>query len=72
MGQLLPLDGHGGYYLWKYVPSLPGAAVFLVLFAAITCAHGYRMIKNRLWFCIPFFIGGVCELHLALFLSLLA
>ena len=58
MVQLLPLEG--GYYLWKYLPSLPGAAVFCVLFAILTAAHTYRLYINRLWFCIPFAVGGLC------------
>lgn len=48
-----------GYYLWKYVPSLPGAIIFAVLFASITGAHIWRLFKTRLWFCIPFTIGGL-------------
>lgn len=47
-----------GYYLWKYVPSLPGAIIFAILFASITAAHTWRLFRTRLWFCIPFTIGG--------------
>ncbi|KAM0342089.1 hypothetical protein ACHAPU_009702 [Fusarium lateritium] len=51
----------GDVYLWEYLPSLPGAIAFTVLFLLITTLHGWRMFKAKLWFCIPFFIGGVCE-----------
>lgn len=51
----------GDVYLWEYVPSLPGAITFAILFLIITILHGWRMYRTKLWFCIPFFIGGVCE-----------
>ncbi|KAM0207326.1 hypothetical protein ACHAQD_012078 [Fusarium lateritium] len=51
----------GDYYLWEYLPSLPGAITFAILFLIITILHGWRMFKTKLWFCIPFFIGGVSE-----------
>lgn len=60
MAQLEPY--RGDYYLWQYVPSLPAAVVFLVLFAAITGAHCFRIFKTRLWFCLPFVIGGISTL----------
>lgn len=55
---VLPLKG--GYYLWKFVPSLPAAAIFAILFAAVTAAHCYRMWKSKLWrLCIWLVIGGL-------------
>jgi len=55
---ILPLKG--GYYLWKYLPSLPAAAIFVVLFAVITAAHGYKLWKSKLWrLCIWLVIGGL-------------
>jgi hypothetical protein len=51
----------GDVYLWEYLPSLPGAITFTILFLIITILHGWRMYRTKLWFCIPFFIGGVCE-----------
>jgi hypothetical protein len=58
MGDLKPYRDN--YYLWYYVPSLPAAIVFLVIFIAATILHFYRLIKTRTWFCIPFAIGGIC------------
>ncbi len=49
-----------GYYLWHYNPSQPAAVVFIVLFALATAAHGWKMFTTRMWFCLPFFIGGIC------------
>ncbi|KAF9768034.1 hypothetical protein IL306_014702 [Fusarium sp. DS 682] len=51
----------GKVYLWEYVPSLAGSIVFTLLFAIATCANGWKMHKSKTRFCIPFFIGGVCE-----------
>lgn len=51
----------GTYILYFYTPSLAAAAVAIVIFALLTTAHGYRLITARTWFCIPFFIGGLCK-----------
>ncbi|KAJ4137285.1 hypothetical protein NW768_002867 [Fusarium equiseti] len=59
MAQLKPFKGN--YYLWEYVPSLPGAIAFSVAFLLITLAQGYRMFRGKHWFTFPFFIGGICE-----------
>ncbi|KAL1898894.1 hypothetical protein Sste5346_003305 [Sporothrix stenoceras] len=61
MAKLLPLAG-GDYYAWKYLPSLPASIVFCVLFGILTIAHSYRLYVNRLWFCIPFVVGGILEI----------
>ncbi|KAI8966099.1 RTA1-domain-containing protein [Daldinia sp. FL1419] len=51
----------GDYYLWKYVPSLPAAIIFAILFAVTTGVHCYRLYRTKLWFCLPFAIGGAME-----------
>ncbi|RSL79121.1 hypothetical protein CEP51_007603 [Fusarium floridanum] len=51
----------GNYYLWKYLPSLEGAAISAALFGIVTIAHTLRLSKNRSWFAIPFPIGGMME-----------
>ncbi|UPK92601.1 hypothetical protein LCI18_003536 [Fusarium solani-melongenae] len=51
----------GNYYLWKYLPSLEGAAISAALFGIATIAHTLRLFKNRSWFAIPFPIGGIME-----------
>ncbi|KAI1097465.1 RTA1-domain-containing protein [Jackrogersella minutella] len=60
MTQILPYKGD--YYLWKYVPNLPAAAIFAVLFGVATGFHLYRIIRTRLWFCLPFVVGGLMEI----------
>jgi len=59
MTELKPYKGD--YYLWRYIPSLPAAIVFIALFGIITALHSWRMFRRRLWFYIPFVIGGVFE-----------
>ena len=51
----------GGYYLWKYLPSIPAAVVFILLFLGMTGLIFWRMFKTKTWFCMPFAIGGVCK-----------
>ncbi|KAJ5416769.1 uncharacterized protein N7487_000319 [Penicillium crustosum] len=59
MGELKPY--RGGYYLWKYVPSLPAAIIFLVLFVAATTFHFWKLHRTKAWFCLAFSIGGLFE-----------
>lgn len=59
MPELRPYRGN--YYLWHYIPSLPGAIVFAVLFAIATAFHGWKMARTRLWFCSLFVVGGFFE-----------
>lgn len=51
----------GDYYLWKYLPSVPAAVVFLVLFLVATVAISWRIWRNRTWFCTVFAVGGLCK-----------
>ncbi|KAL2444211.1 hypothetical protein ABEF95_015908 [Exophiala dermatitidis] len=60
MVQLKPVAGTDDVYLWKYLPSIPAAAVFLVLFSVVTAAHLWRMVRTRAWFCSVFAVGGIC------------
>ncbi|KAK3673639.1 hypothetical protein LTR78_006544 [Recurvomyces mirabilis] len=55
------LETFHGSYLWDYLPNLPAAIVFATLFTLATVMHTWRMCKGRMWFCVPFVIGGVCE-----------
>jgi hypothetical protein len=57
--------GGGGYYLWRYLPSVPAAVIFVLLFLGLTGLILWRMFKTRTWFCIPFAIGGICKYSLA-------
>jgi len=49
---------------YQYSPSIVAAAIFIVIFAILTILHTYRIIKTRLWFCLPFTVGGLCMLLL--------
>ncbi|KAJ5897519.1 RTA1-domain-containing protein [Penicillium tannophilum] len=60
MAKLEPYKG--GYYLWKYVPSLAAAIIFIILFICTTAFHLFKLWKNRARFCIPFAIGGIFEI----------
>ena len=55
------LETHNGYPLWLYIPSRPAAIIFVMLFAGTTVYHIFLLLRNRLWFCIPFVIGGICK-----------
>lgn len=55
------LETYNGYPLWEYVPSLPAAIIFIVLFGILTLGHTWKMVAHRMWFCIPFVVGGTCE-----------
>ncbi|KAI8650077.1 hypothetical protein LRP88_14838 [Fusarium phalaenopsidis] len=56
------LETHNGYPLWRYVPSLPAAIVFVVIFGILTIGHAWKMFRHRMWFCIPFVVGGIFEI----------
>ncbi|KAF3357076.1 hypothetical protein VdG1_06093 [Verticillium dahliae VDG1] len=57
--ELLPYKE--GIYLWKYVPSLALSIIFLSIFGVLSLAHTWRMFQHRLWFCLPFVVGGYLE-----------
>jgi hypothetical protein len=41
------LESHNGYYLWKYLPSVPAAIIFLLLFITLISFHAWKMIKQK-------------------------
>ncbi len=47
----------GGYFLWKYLPSVEAAAIFCVLWVLATFAYVWKIWKTRLWFGAPFAVG---------------
>ncbi|WPH02282.1 Hypothetical protein R9X50_00513800 [Acrodontium crateriforme] len=55
------LDQYGEVYIWNYIPSLPAAVVFSLLFGLATIVHLWKMVYTRTWFCIPFVVGGIFE-----------
>lgn len=59
MAELKPYKGD--FYLWDYLPSTVAAVIFIILFIGATGFVGFRMVKTRTWFSIPFVIGGLCK-----------
>ncbi|KAE8372354.1 RTA1 like protein-domain-containing protein [Aspergillus bertholletiae] len=51
----------GNYYLWAYLPSVPAAVIFLLLFLGATIYHFWKLWKLRARFCLAFAIGGIFE-----------
>ncbi|KAG9243797.1 RTA1 like protein-domain-containing protein [Calycina marina] len=49
------------FSLWEYSPSIPAAAVFIVLFALTTGFHIFQASKKRTFYFIPLIIGGLFE-----------
>ncbi|KAB8279117.1 RTA-like protein [Aspergillus minisclerotigenes] len=48
--------------VWGYNPSIPAAAIFLILFVIATVWHGYLLVRTKSWYWIPFFIGGIFQI----------
>lgn len=51
------------YILYHYYPSLTAAAIFIMLFSAVTAVHIVLLLKNRTWYFIAFVVGGICKLR---------
>ena len=47
----------GGIYLWRYVPNVGAAALFLILFIAAFLYICFKIWKTKARFCIVFAIG---------------
>ncbi|KAK2748751.1 hypothetical protein FQN57_000332 [Myotisia sp. PD_48] len=47
---------------YKYTPSKAAAATFIVLFLITSALHFFQLIKSRVWFYIPLFLGGIFEI----------
>ncbi|KAL3482890.1 RTA1 like protein [Aspergillus germanicus] len=60
MSKLVPLKS--GYYVWKYVPSIVAAVIFLILFASVTVYHFWKMWRSKIRFTLPFAIGGIFQI----------
>lgn len=48
------------FVLYRYTPSFAAAIVFIILFICTTALHGYQILRTRLWYFTPMFIGGCC------------
>jgi hypothetical protein len=45
---------------YDYIPSIPTAVVFIILFMTTTILHCWQMFRGRTWFFISFVLGGLC------------
>ncbi|KAJ4211333.1 hypothetical protein NW759_012534 [Fusarium solani] len=54
-------DASGGFKLYHYDPTIPGAVIFMLLFLATTAFHFWQLIRPRCWFMLPLAIGGIFE-----------
>lgn len=65
-GLMEPVPGvdptRGGLYLWRYVPNVGAAALFLVLFMASFLYISWKIWRTRAFFCIVFAVGCFSEL----------
>jgi hypothetical protein len=55
VAELKPLKG--GYYLWKYVPSLPLSVIAIILWLTIGGFLTWKMWRTRTWFCTYLIMG---------------
>jgi predicted Na+-dependent transporter len=58
----------GDYYLWHYLPSIPAAVIFTLIFLGCTLGLSWRSWKGRVKFCIPFIVGTFCKTSIMLLL----
>jgi len=51
----------GDYYLWHYLPSVPAAVIFTLIFLGCTLGLSWVSWKGRVKFSIPFIVGTLCK-----------
>ncbi|RHZ43121.1 RTA1 domain-containing protein [Aspergillus thermomutatus] len=49
------------YKLYRYVPSIPAAAIMAAVFGLLAMAYLYRIIRHKAYFFVPFLIGLLFE-----------
>ncbi|KIX10713.1 uncharacterized protein Z518_01797 [Rhinocladiella mackenziei CBS 650.93] len=54
-------DDGFNFKLYRYVPSLPAAIIFVVIFATLTALHTWRLYRSRALYFTAFTIGGLFE-----------
>ena len=47
--------------MYRYIPSLPAAILFLILFFILTLAHVYTYLRYRKTSTIYVILGGICK-----------
>ncbi|EGX95234.1 RTA1 domain protein, putative [Cordyceps militaris CM01] len=51
----------GGLYLWRFLPNLGAAVLFLLLFLGSFLYLSWKMWRTKAWFCTVFLIGCFLE-----------
>ncbi|PYI23467.1 RTA1 like protein [Aspergillus violaceofuscus CBS 115571] len=51
----------GSYELYNYNPSVAAAAIFVLLFIAVTACHVYQLARAHAWYFTCFILGGLFE-----------
>ncbi|KAF7175512.1 hypothetical protein CNMCM7691_008613 [Aspergillus felis] len=54
-------DNGDVYKLYRYVPSIPAAAIMAAVFGLLAMGHLYRIVNHRAYFFVPFIIGLLFE-----------
>lgn len=49
------------FKFYHYNPSLAAAALYAILFLLTSLLHIFQLIKQRTWYFVPVFIGGIME-----------
>ena len=57
------LNDPNAWVTYRYIPSLPAAIIFIVIFGLLTTLHIIKMLKLRSWFFVPFVVGGISKSH---------
>ncbi|KAI9812943.1 MAG: hypothetical protein M1827_004461 [Pycnora praestabilis] len=51
----------GVFEFYRYTPSVPAAAVWVLLFFLTAALHTYQIARTRTWIILPLVIGSYCE-----------
>jgi hypothetical protein len=54
-------DDNYVYTLYRYVPSIPAAAIMAAVFGLLAMGYLYRIVTHRTYFFVPFIIGLLCK-----------
>ncbi|KAI5212859.1 hypothetical protein AUEXF2481DRAFT_31224 [Aureobasidium subglaciale EXF-2481] len=47
--------------VYPYDASVPAAVLFAILFFIMSILHLYQLVRTRIWYLIPFLLGGIFE-----------
>ncbi|KAK4495083.1 hypothetical protein PRZ48_013410 [Zasmidium cellare] len=47
--------------VYKYTPSIAGAALTAAVFGILTLLHGYQVFRTRTWYFLAFWAGGIFD-----------